>query len=261
MFSGTCQGCHQVIARADEGNNYKAKQVPITRVGTDPVTATNADRNCAKTLILEGTKKDILAGEKFGPESAAISIPVNGAVGVILNHPIKSLEAGLRPMRTKMSDFGDTAPKSVSNDDSSEVVSAKSVSVETHVKKHLQELAKSRSTSSGAGTCSDPDSVLVYKARPLNGIWATAPFLHNGSVPSLWAMLQKPENRPTSFWVGSRQFDPINVGYDVSQGLNEFKVLNQDGEIQAGNSNRGHEYGTDWTDEEKWSVIEYMKTL
>ncbi|WP_255377181.1 di-heme-cytochrome C peroxidase [Cellvibrio sp. PSBB006] len=102
---------------------------------------------------------------------------------------------------------------------------------------------------------------MVYKARPLNGIWATAPYLHNGSVPNLWELLQKPEKRVVRFWVGSRKFDPVNVGFVTTEGLNEFQVLTPAGAIQAGNSNRGHEAGTDLSDDEKRQLIEYMKTL
>ena len=51
-----------------------------------------------------------------------------------------------------------------------------------------------------------------YKARPLNGIWATAPYLHNGSVPNLDALLRPAKDRPTSFSIGTRTFDPEKVG-------------------------------------------------
>ena len=52
-----------------------------------------------------------------------------------------------------------------------------------------------------------------YKARPLNGIWATAPYLHNGSVPNLDALLQPAAKRPLSFSIGVKTFDPVRVGY------------------------------------------------
>ena len=54
-----------------------------------------------------------------------------------------------------------------------------------------------------------------YKTRPLNGIWATAPYLHNGSVPNLDALLQPAANRPTSFSIGVRTYDPMRVGYQT----------------------------------------------
>lgn len=96
-----------------------------------------------------------------------------------------------------------------------------------------------------------------YKARSLNGIWATAPYLHNGSVPNLWELLKPSAQRVRQFQVGSRKFDPVNVGFDNTGAFILDTTL-------PGNSNAGHEgpgFGTNLTDEEKWALIEYMKSL
>jgi hypothetical protein len=79
-----------------------------------------------------------------------------------------------------------------------------------------------------------------YKARPLNGVWATAPYLHNGSVPTLRDLLKPSAERPTQFWVGSRRFNIRDVGFESSEqtGASKFDVT------VPGNSNKGHEYGT-----------------
>lgn len=79
-----------------------------------------------------------------------------------------------------------------------------------------------------------------YKARPLNGVWASAPYLHNGSVANLWQLLQSPAQRLTKFNVGSWEFDPVNVGY-VTEQVNDSTELNT---AIPGNSNAGHDYGT-----------------
>jgi mono/diheme cytochrome c family protein len=100
----------------------------------------------------------------------------------------------------------------------------------------------------------DPRS---YKARPLNGIWAAAPYLHNGSVPNLWQLLQAPDKRVKEFYVGSRELDPVNVGFDTAPFPGGFKF---DTTLPA-NSNGGHTYGTTLPDEQKWALIEYLKTL
>ena len=55
-----------------------------------------------------------------------------------------------------------------------------------------------------------------YRARPLNGVWATAPYLHNGSVPSLYWMLMPAAERPKQFCMGFRDFDPQQVGFHVA---------------------------------------------
>ncbi|WP_349510094.1 hypothetical protein [Bradyrhizobium sp. NAS96.2] len=71
-----------------------------------------------------------------------------------------------------------------------------------------------------------------YRARPLDGVWATAPYLHNGSVPTLKDMLLPQGRRPGSFCVGSREYDPVNVrlvakslpGDGCAAGLTDFNV-------------------------------------
>ena len=102
-----------------------------------------------------------------------------------------------------------------------------------------------------------PRNILAYKARHLNGIWATAPFLHNGSVPSLYELLLPAEQRSQTFYVGSWHFDPKEVGYRSYPSKRAFMF-----DVSLpGNSNAGHEYGTDLTEDERWDLVEFMKTL
>src|SRR5436305_6895021 len=103
-------------------------------------------------------------------------------------------------------------------------------------------------------------SLRAYKARSLNGIWATAPYLHNGSVPSLYDLLLPPrskstqagEVRPDKFQVGSREFDPVHVVLK-SEGYNGFTFDTS----HLGNHNTGHEYGTKLTNDERMDLVEY----
>ncbi len=105
-----------------------------------------------------------------------------------------------------------------------------------------------------------------YKARPLNGIWATAPFLHNGSVPDLYALLSPVDERPDSFYLGNREFDPVRVGYrsGKSTGLTHIDTS------LPGNHNSGHEFSDDkgpgvigpaLSEANRMALIEYLKTL
>src|SRR4029434_10545059 len=76
----------------------------------------------------------------------------------------------------------------------------------------------------------------VYKAAPRDGIWATPPFMHNGSVPNLYEMLIPAKDRTKKFYIG-REFDPVKVGLDTTQSsgyLMDTTLL--------GNSNAGHSF-------------------
>ena len=112
------------------------------------------------------------------------------------------------------------------------------------------------------------DGTFVYEARVLNGIWAAAPYLHNGSVATLWDLLQVCSKRKASFVVG-QDYDLKNVGLAEDNGQHgPIKSLTETKSSPAdqnnGNYRCGHEgpgFGTDWTDDQKSQVIEYMKTL
>src|SRR5499427_2875595 len=120
-----------------------------------------------------------------------------------------------------------------------------------------------------------------YRARPLNGVWATAPYLHNGSVPSLYWMLYPAAERPKQFCMGTRDFDPQQVGFRVEAGEKPrcghgetlFSVVDAKGSPILGNSNLGHSLeGTPGSgkpgvigrllkEDERYDLIEYLKTL
>lgn len=107
-------------------------------------------------------------------------------------------------------------------------------------------------------------SQIEYKAHPLEGIWATAPYLHNGSVRSLAELLLLPEDRSPGFNVGAVEFDPKNVGLSDTV-LNEelvsfLQTRNALGNPIPGNSNQGHLYGTGLDPDEKAAIVEYLKT-
>ena len=100
-----------------------------------------------------------------------------------------------------------------------------------------------------------------YVSVALDGLWLRAPYLHNGSVPTLRDLLATPENRPQVFYRGDDLYDSEKVGFvsDVAEekGKQYFKY---DTRVPA-NGNQGHLYGTDLTGEQKNALIEYMKTL
>ncbi|MGA8580402.1 MAG: hypothetical protein WB579_17080, partial [Bryobacteraceae bacterium] len=100
-----------------------------------------------------------------------------------------------------------------------------------------------------------------YMARKLNGIWATAPYLHNGSVPTLYHMLH-PDQRPAQFIVGIREYDPAKVGYQSETAGTKVNVWIYD-TTKPGNSNIGHsgaQFGTTLAEDQKAELLEYLKT-
>jgi len=243
LFEEHCMSCHEVIPHDKEGEHYKAVKTSLSEVGTDVMMAWSIPNHKAKTLILEGSKADIVVGDKFGVTTRALDIPLNGVIGLVLKNPVKAIEAGIITAEVKKQSWEDHV------DDHADAL-------DTLLELHDEVYMNDTLDSSGRNL-----SGLVYKARPLNGIWATAPYLHNGSVPNLWQLLQAPNDRVTEFWVGSRDFDAKSVGFDISKGKSEFKVNKKDGTIMDGNSNHGHKYGTELINDDKWALIEYMKSL
>jgi hypothetical protein len=102
------------------------------------------------------------------------------------------------------------------------------------------------------------ESPTAYPARPLEGVWLTPPYLHNGSVPSLYDLLLPASERPDVFLMGTREYDPKKVGflYDSLSNPDGFEF---DTSI-TGNSNSGHEYGTSLSEDDRWALVEFLKT-
>jgi cytochrome c5 len=109
---------------------------------------------------------------------------------------------------------------------------------------------------------------LAYIARPHSGVWALAPYLHNGSIPNLYQLLSPREERQDVFYVGHSEFDPIHVGFVTQMKTDtDFKF---DAKF-PGNSNAGHEFrdgprengviGPALSEAERWELIEYLKTI
>jgi hypothetical protein len=97
-----------------------------------------------------------------------------------------------------------------------------------------------------------------YAARPLYGIWAAAPYLHNGSVPTLYDLLLRPEQRPKTFALGGRQYDPVKLGFVVETACSQLDCLVDT--ARTGDGNGGHLWGTDLTEAERLALLEYLKT-
>jgi hypothetical protein len=119
-----------------------------------------------------------------------------------------------------------------------------------------------------------------YVNTPLDGLWLRAPYLHNGSVPTMRDLLNPPEQRPVRFCRGGEVYDWKKLGYysdlvgdgkdpcpghflyDTHELKKDCKDPDSDnGYCRSGNSNKGHLYGTSLSDADKDALMEFLKTL
>ena len=114
---------------------------------------------------------------------------------------------------------------------------------------------------STAGLTANAAPAAAYEARVLEGIWAAAPYLHNGSVPSLAELLTPPNKRVDTFEIGP-VYNRTTVGLARQQGDFSF-TLRTTGcdDVSSGVSHCGHDYGTALPEQETRALLEYLKTL
>jgi mono/diheme cytochrome c family protein len=109
---------------------------------------------------------------------------------------------------------------------------------------------------------------LAYSARPLNGIWATAPFLHNGSVLSIHDLLIPQDERPKQVCLGNPEFDPVTLGLvgACTKGTTKIDTTKM-GNLATGHSFEGRDLrkpgviGDALSERDRMALIEYLKTL
>jgi hypothetical protein len=99
-----------------------------------------------------------------------------------------------------------------------------------------------------------------YVAVPHDALWVRAPYLHNGSVPTLADLLEAPDRRPRVFYRGLDVLDPQKVGFVSSGPEAESQGFRYDTSL-PGNGNGGHLFGTSLTTDEKRALLEFLKTL
>ena len=103
-----------------------------------------------------------------------------------------------------------------------------------------------------------------YANMPLDGLWLRAPYLHNGSVPSLRDLLEPSGSRPKVFYRGNDVYDPQKVGFVADQAAEGSRNYFRFDTTAPGNGNAGHEgkaYGTELPAAEKAALVEYLKTF
>lgn len=253
IYAEYCQSCHQVVDRDNWDRIIIANMSSLELIGTDPAMARNSVDHRGKTGNFKFTYQGTDVGTVIaGGEAPAAMILTAATQGVVTTpDPDKWLVR-------RWLDWLYTLGVSI---------------FDNNIKPSIKQGNYKPDT-----TAAPFNSLLAYKARSLNGIWATAPYLHNGSVPTLYHLLlpargendpaEGGEFRPDSFMVGSREFDPIKVGY-ISSGYQGFEYKTD----RLGNFNNGHEYAAGRTPQpngdilpplgqkQRWDLLEYLKTL
>jgi mono/diheme cytochrome c family protein len=122
----------------------------------------------------------------------------------------------------------------------------------------------------GKGSARPTKPTAGYQAPPLDGLWATAPYFHNGSAPTVYHVLNskaRPKRFTRSYRTGAEDYDPARLGWKYREvgpadpalpARERRKVYDT---TQPGRGNGGHTFGDDLTDDERLAVIEYLKTL
>lgn len=232
LYEDYCAECHQPIARSDPRRRVQVRMSSLAAAGTDPTMARNVLDFTGSSGRFTGEKRFYVGGEILSERAPALSIVNYVMVGVVYNHPLEVFMAQ-RDART----MGHGA--------------------ERHPPKFLDGALMAR------GSETSNEALAAYKARPLNGVWATAPYLHNGSVPNLYELLLPANERSRIFALGGWRFDPERVGY-ATRACDQNFVFDT---ALKGNSNAGHEYGTGadgkpaLSEPARLALLEYLKTL
>ncbi|MGZ3775104.1 MAG: di-heme-cytochrome C peroxidase [Bdellovibrio sp.] len=247
LYQTNCMGCHAVLPSYDTSTPIKAHFIDAAKVGTDMELINRGVVRIADTGPFKNQLSDVVEGFPMSEAEPAAVLLRFAVVSTILGTDSR-LQCGVTDGTTwkKSIERYKTIFAKVWENRKKPKAATPIVDRDTRIKNMIVDYSK-------------------YKARPLNGIWSTAPFLHNGSVKSLYELLQSPELRSKKFTLGCTEFDPVNVGIDcdssTGQASAETRELKVFDTTVKGNSNAGHLYGTQLSEYEKRDLLEYLKTL
>ena len=237
VFAATCSGCH---ASGPSRTVRNAWNTPLVDTKTDRRTFDHSQRSGSPGPLL-GTQQPPLIGDRLTATEPKAAILANAVVGSLERAALRFDPAIRRAIERDFAEdrlplLGPAATALAPAGLAADIADA------------TRDLYKAADGAPGT----------AYEARRLTGIWAVAPYLHNGSVASLRELLTSPSRRLARFAVGHRDFDPVNVGLETEPrpGRATFVV-----DEAVGNGNGGHEYGTDLPEADKRALIEYLKTL
>jgi len=254
---GGCVGCHGITPGEVRFLDQQTWKTPVQNVGTDtrehdvlkwtaksgvlqgayipfitdPLKETDLAFNILATSVLGTIAEYYVSGGGLltaAPKAGLVPVAPGGGPAIALQQNLFKLPPRLRDLKGAFNVPG--APQLVEG---------------------LPKLAKAA-----------PPPANAYESRVMQGIWATAPYLHNGSVPTLAELLKPAAQRVKAFKVGSN-YDTVNVGLAVDQTqFGNYTLETTDcSDLNSGNSRCGHEFGTSLPDAEKKALLEYLKTL
>ncbi|HEY0419313.1 MAG TPA: di-heme-cytochrome C peroxidase, partial [Acetobacteraceae bacterium] len=234
---GGCQACHGIRPGAVRGLE-ETWATPIQDVGTDS-REVNLLARTATSGVLEGRMAPL--GGTLKAEETAVQLLGAAVFGSILQAPF----AADLQRQGKLAMVAPHDPRSVSTP----TAAAKATSLQGAYPAPQQ----------AAAVAASPGA--AYESRVMQGIWAAAPYLHNGSVPTLADLLKPAAERPAEFAVGPA-YDLATVGLAGRQTRTSFVLRTTDcSDRNSGNSRCGHEFGTTLKPAEKRALLEYLKTL
>ncbi|PIL21389.1 hypothetical protein P775_04620 [Puniceibacterium antarcticum] len=290
IYATNCSGCHEAIDRTDRGDlaSIEVKLVALPDIGTDPAAAYDFSNREVATGPLQGRKSAFVSGDPLCERTHGNEILAHVTVAVMMNDLSATggtiveavgteLETSvMSKLRNALNAVGDKLGLSThshrKNEESdahviagmkasgrSEAEIAAALTARSSDKSTLYSLlvADALERPSQDVICLETKETAQYRARPLNGIWATGPFLHNGSVPTLRALLSPVAERPKTFSLDASGFDSADVGFDVPaiSGRSSFDTS------ISGNGNMGHTYGTTLSNVDRDALLEYLKSL
>ncbi|MEN4946923.1 di-heme-cytochrome C peroxidase [Pseudomonas proteolytica] len=231
LFTENCAACH--VPSVSEVNGrpvQQLKMLAVDYIGTDPGTASN----------IADQRYDLSALQWDPAELAQLNVELHPAPTEPLDLRSLSVAKGLAYV---------------------------TAFVEEHAYRAAGITPAERPRLDGFGLPIGVRELRAYKARPLAGVWATPPFLHNGSVPTLYQLLSPQYERSRTFYKGTFDYNPRHLGYRTEAFKNAFLF---DTSI-TGNHNSGHEFragkrgngviGRGLEPEERWALLEYLKVL
>jgi len=255
--AGGCSECHSPKAGKVRFPFQQTWATPIQNVGTD-TRQYDVLAWTAKSGVLKGAFIPF-ATKPLKETDLAFNILATSVIGTIAQHVVSFSSGSSSPMLGTAVEPGAAAGTSAPIDASQLPPVLQDLPGAFQVPDAVVTPAVRLQLGLDAGSPAAPKG--AYESRVLHGIWAAAPYLHNGSVASLAELLKPSAQRQKQFLVGG-DYDLEAIGLASNQAQPEY-VRETTGcdDLNSGNSRCGHEFGTGLLDTEKRALLEYLKTL